>query len=225
MATGFNKIYKRFYSKVTDDMYMELDQAQTDALLFELLENAIDWFEFPRVNLNNYDKENECFNVTLSNEEANILATYMLVGWFDQQLATVENTRMKYSGSDFKFTSQANHMAKLKNLRSEYERIGFHLQRLYKRRKADSNGIMKSTLGDIMASSVRGGTRSASSNSNSNSGSSNGGSGSADNSWDDMTDSSLTPDNNGSADSWGDLEDLPSGGNNSPAADDNWDSV
>ena len=29
-----------------------------------------------------------------------------------QQLASVENTRMKYSGSDFKFTSQANHMAK-----------------------------------------------------------------------------------------------------------------
>lgn len=60
---------------------------------------------------------------------------------------------MKYSGSDFKFTSQANHMHKLKDLQKEYERKGFHLQRLYKRRKADSKGIMKSTFGSIMESS------------------------------------------------------------------------
>lgn len=57
---------------------------------------------------------------------------------------------MKYSGSDFKFTSQANHMHKLKDLQKEYERKGFHLQRLYKRRKADKNGIMRSTFGSIM---------------------------------------------------------------------------
>ena len=57
---------------------------------------------------------------------------------------------MKYSGSDFKFTSQANHMAKLQSMKREYERLGFHLQRLYKRRKADKKGIMRSTFGSIM---------------------------------------------------------------------------
>jgi hypothetical protein len=41
-------------------------------------------------------------------------------------------------------------MHKLTNLQKEYERKGFHLQRLYKRRKADANGIMKSTFGSIM---------------------------------------------------------------------------
>jgi hypothetical protein len=60
---------------------------------------------------------------------------------------------MKYSGSDFKFTSQDNHMHKLTNLQKEYERKGFHLQRLYKRRKVDKNGVMKSTFGNIMNSS------------------------------------------------------------------------
>ena len=59
---------------------------------------------------------------------------------------------MKYSGSDFKFTSQANHMSKLLTLKKDYEREGFHLQRLYKRRKKDSNGIFKSTFGEIMQS-------------------------------------------------------------------------
>ena len=78
----------------------------------------------------------------------------MIVEWLGQQLASVELTRMKYSGSDFKFTSQANHMAKLKNLKEKYEAEGFHLQRLYKRRKRDVTGIMKSTLSEIMGGKI-----------------------------------------------------------------------
>jgi hypothetical protein len=44
----------------------------------------------------------------------------MVCSWIDQQLASVELTRMKYSGSDFKFTSQANHMQKLLQLKKDY---------------------------------------------------------------------------------------------------------
>ena len=63
---------------------------------------------------------------------------------------------MKYSGSDFKFTSQANHMSKILSLKKDYEREGFHLQRLYKRRIKDEEGIMRSTFGDIMKESPAG---------------------------------------------------------------------
>jgi hypothetical protein len=54
-----------------------------------------------------------------------------------RQVTSIENTRMKYSGSDFKFTSQANHLAKLLNLLEEARRDSFHMQRLYKRRKLE----------------------------------------------------------------------------------------
>ena len=74
----------------------------------------------------------------------------MIVEWLSQQLASIENTRMKYSGSDFKFTSQANHMQKLLQIKKDYEREGFHLQRLYKRRIQDRRGVMRSTFGVIM---------------------------------------------------------------------------
>jgi len=74
----------------------------------------------------------------------------MIVNWIGQQLASVENVRMKYSGADFKFTSQANHMQKLLQLKKDYEREGFHLQRLYKRRIKDVNGVYHSTFGKIM---------------------------------------------------------------------------
>lgn len=74
----------------------------------------------------------------------------MVVEWLGQQLASIENVRMKYSGTDFKFTSQANHIQKLVTLKKEYEREGFHLQRLYKRRTLTESGHVKSTFDVIM---------------------------------------------------------------------------
>ena len=79
--------------------------------------------------------EHSFFAADLNSEEINIIAILMLCGWVQRQLTSIENTRMKYSGSDFKMTSQANHMSKLQNLLSECQRQSHHMQRLYKRRK------------------------------------------------------------------------------------------
>lgn len=157
--TPFSVVYNLFFSKITDDMYMELTKEDTEKMAEDLLSSAIHSFEFPRKPLDiipSSETENGegCFISDLTKEECNILATYMVEEWIGQQLASVENTRMKYSGSDFKFTSQANHMNKLQSMKKEYERKGFHLQRLYKRRKLDSNGIYRSAMHVIMESPV-----------------------------------------------------------------------
>jgi hypothetical protein len=80
------------------------------------------------------------FNSELTPEEINILALLMKQGWVQRQVTSIENTRMKYSGSDFKMTSQANHLAKLLALLTESRRDSFHMQRLYKRRKPAAGG-------------------------------------------------------------------------------------
>lgn len=156
--TPSSVVYDAFLRQITDDMYMELTYDDTVKMLSELLESAIPWFEFPRQSLEievvEDDKEDFYFVNDLSNEEIKILAVYMTQEWLGQQLASVENTRMKYSGSDFKFTSQANHMSKLQSLQKEYERKGFHLQRLYKRRKKDADGVYRSTMHTIMETPV-----------------------------------------------------------------------
>ena len=175
-TTPFSIVYDSFLSKVTDDMYMELTELDTFRILEELLISAIPKFEFPRKNIFDYNLEyleevtdytgvesngekvlahifgGSCFNVALTYEEVNIISTYMIVEWLGQQLASIENTRMKYSGSDFKFTSQANHMQKILTIKKDYEREGFHLQRLYKRRIVDSKGSIRSTFGKIITS-------------------------------------------------------------------------
>lgn len=84
--------------------------------------------------------ERSYFETELSSEEINILATLMMINWVQRQVTSIENTRMKYSGSDFKMTSQANHLAKLLSLLSETQRQSHHLQRLYKRRIKDKDG-------------------------------------------------------------------------------------
>ncbi|MBO7212781.1 MAG: hypothetical protein J6V44_17500, partial [Methanobrevibacter sp.] len=84
--------------------------------------------------------ERSRFAADLTSEEINILAILMMNGWLQRQVTSIENTRMKYSGSDFKFTSQANHLAKLLTLQAECQRQSLHMQRLYKRRKTDDKG-------------------------------------------------------------------------------------
>ena len=156
-------------------MYLELTPEDTVKDLQNLLIDAIPGFEFPRVNLYDYDisvvqmREDEiveedfvigvvwndsldleeipkvlidrsCFNVELSQEEINILALLMKQAWVQRQVTSIENTRMKYSGSDFKMTSQANHLSKLLSLLEESRRDSFHMQRLYKRRKLSKDG-------------------------------------------------------------------------------------
>ena len=159
--TRFSVVYDNFLSKITDDMYLELTEEDTKKLLRELLISAIPKFEFPRNSLaydyieSQVEESQEedpgwVFLEPLNQEEINILSTYMIVEWLGQQLASIENVRMKYSGADFKFTSQANHMQKVLQMKKDYEREGFHLQRLYKRRIRDINGVYHSTMSKIM---------------------------------------------------------------------------
>lgn len=165
MSTPFTDVYDRFFSKITDDMYLELTPEDTIKDLRNLIINAIPGFEFPRKKLdyhlfskiseeikdndyiiNSETKEIEYseFESDLTSEEINILAILMVETWLQRQITTIENIRMKYTGSDFKMTSQANHLSKLLNLQTEVQRQSLHYQRLYKRRKTDDDGYIKS---------------------------------------------------------------------------------
>lgn len=151
MTTSFDTMEDFFLAGITDDMYMELSEEDTEAILDEILIAALPSFEFPKQpQLHNIDLENRTFTVDLTQEEMMIIRQYMIVEWIGYQLATVDNIRQKYSGSDFKFTSQASHMKQLVAMRQDYERRGFHLQRLYCRRTLNDEGKYVTTFDTIM---------------------------------------------------------------------------
>lgn len=130
--TPLDMIYQRFFGKITDDLYLAWTKEDTINDLYNILVDAIPFFEFPRFDIYNHD-DKEYFE-ELTSEEINIIAMLMYNTWLQRQVASIENIRMKYSGPDFKMTSQANHLDKLIKLRKEAERASFHAQRLYERR-------------------------------------------------------------------------------------------
>lgn len=136
--TPFSVIINKFLGKITDDMYMELTYEDTIRDAKQILLDAIPYFEFPRFQLYAFDEEKEIYKIDLTDEEINILALLMKTSWLNRQIDSIENTRMKYSGTDFKMTSQANHLSKLLSLKTENIRESTHAQRLYKRRRFSS---------------------------------------------------------------------------------------
>jgi hypothetical protein len=122
-----------------DNYTIELVEISEDELLPDDFILGTVWGEIPDDNTftPNVIVDRSYFAADLSAEEIYILALLMKQGWVQRQVTSIEVTRMKYSGSDFKMTSQANHLAKLLSLLTESRRDAFHMQRLYKRRKVD----------------------------------------------------------------------------------------
>lgn len=98
--------------------------------------------------------EQSSFAAELTEEEINILALLMMCAWVNRQVASIENTRMKFTSSDFKMTSQANHLSKMMNLLTEVQRQSFHMQRLYKRRKITTDGTYASNWSSLRGRST-----------------------------------------------------------------------
>lgn len=149
-VTSFKELYDFFLAGITDDMFLELTKEDTKEILQEIMLAAIPYFEYPSHDLYDMDLEKQQFNWKLSTEEMIVLRQYMIAQWIGYQLATIDLIRQKYSGSDFKFTSQASHIKQLVALKKEYETQGFHLQRVFRRRGRRKDGKLTSLLNQIM---------------------------------------------------------------------------
>ncbi len=126
------------------DYSMKVEEIDEPDLLPDDFILGVVWGEIPNeLSTPKVLVDRSSFAADLTSEEVNILALLMKQAWVQRQVTSIENTRMKYSGSDFKFTSQANHLSKLLSLLDESRRDSFHMQRLYKRRKL-SNGLYQS---------------------------------------------------------------------------------
>ena len=150
---GFEFPRKNLMNYSIETFVVREDAAQKDDFVIGVVWNTPDGpedEEIPDVYV-----ERSSFEDDLTPEEQNILALLMMCGWAQRQVTSIENTRMKYSGSDFKMTSQANHLAKLLTLLSECQRQSFHMQRLYKRRRLDEMGKFESNW-DVFRNGIYG---------------------------------------------------------------------
>lgn len=145
---GFEFPRKNLYDYTIEVVEINADEVTPDEFVLATIEQE-ELSETPKVLV-----DRSRFNVDLTPEEINILALLMKMGWVQRQVTSIENTRMRYSGSDFKMTSQANHLSKLLNLLEESRRDSFHMQRLYKRRKVADDGTYVSNWSSLMENSA-----------------------------------------------------------------------
>lgn len=134
-------------------MYVTWTYEDTKRDVQNIFLDAVQGFEFPRFALEDFNDDLD-YNIEITSEEVNILAILMVRSWLQRQIASIENVRQKYSGNEFKLTSQASHLSKLLSLSEDWEKKDRRAQRLYKRRKKDKDGVYQSNWGELMKKSV-----------------------------------------------------------------------
>jgi hypothetical protein len=125
--TSFDKVYAAFLSKVLDDEWETWEEEDVEEDLFALLQAAVVRFKFPRVSLE-YGPDG--FSDDLTNEEIQILATYMKCEWLNRNILTWDNVKPLYDERDF---SQANLLDKFNATLAAEQKNAARLEALYYR--------------------------------------------------------------------------------------------
>ena len=88
--TSYDKVYDVFLGQILEDEWGEWTEEEVKRDLNSLMEAAIPWFKFPRVSL---ERGQDGFVEDLSNEEIQIIATFMKCEWLNRTILTWENVK------------------------------------------------------------------------------------------------------------------------------------
>ena len=142
MASVYD-VYDAFLSKMLEDEWLNWTDDEREEDWRSLLSAAIPYFKFPRVDLT---IDGDVFiDENVSNEEIQILATYMKCEWLNRTILTWENVKPLYVERDF---SQANLIDKLKQLLEREEYKALKLERIYYRSRKGKSFEYSKLAGD-----------------------------------------------------------------------------
>jgi hypothetical protein len=113
--TPYSTIYKAFLARILEDEWEHWLVEEAEADWREIMEMAIPWFKFPRVDLTH---DEEGFSGDLTQAEVQIIANFMKCEWLNRCIMTWENIKPLYTEKDF---SHANLLDKL-NKTLEFEK-------------------------------------------------------------------------------------------------------
>ncbi len=119
-----------------------------DSDLIDLLNSAIINFEYPKVDIYNKNDETQEFNEDLSIFEIEILANLMTLEWIKRQIKSIYVIKQAMTDSDFRITSQANHLKMLLELKKVTESDIDKLQNKYSYRTSNHQANFEGLAGD-----------------------------------------------------------------------------
>jgi|SRR5690606_9137518 len=148
MPTPYSNLFNSFLSKIEDDLYAQYTKEQLDSDLIDLLNSAIINFEYPKVDIYNKNDETQEFNEDLSIFEIEILANLMTLEWIKRQIKSIYVIKQAMTDSDFRITSQANHLKMLLELKKVTESDIDKLQNKYSYRTSNHQANFEGLAGD-----------------------------------------------------------------------------
>lgn len=125
--TSLQVIYNAFLAKMLEDEWANWDMKAIEQDWKAMLDGALPYFKFPRVSLEIKDNN---FIENLTNDEVQILASYMKCEWLNRTILTWENVKPLYEERDF---SQANLLDKFQSLLEKEEKKAKRLEAIYYR--------------------------------------------------------------------------------------------
>lgn len=122
MPTKFEEIYGRAVFKFTDYTFLTTGSDLKEAVLQKyLLAAIVDFQHACKVDLNDYDLENEQFNIELDNEIIEILALGVAYHWLNAQAMNRQLLRNIIHNKDYTSYSPANLLKEILSLRDTLE--------------------------------------------------------------------------------------------------------
>lgn len=125
--TPYSRVYEAFLARILEDEWEHWLIEEAEADWRHILEMALPWFKFPRVDLSHND---EGFSGDLGHEEIQIIANFMKVEWLNRCIMTWENIKPLYVERDF---SHANLLDKLQKTLDAEKAKAQELESIYYR--------------------------------------------------------------------------------------------
>jgi hypothetical protein len=117
--TPYNSIRDLWLSKITDFDFGSMLETEINDLFDKYLLASIPKFRLCGQNLNDRDDTLRQFNITLSLDEQEILATLSAIEWLSHQILHQQLLKQNLGSKDFSIFSPANQLKEMMSLKRE----------------------------------------------------------------------------------------------------------
>ncbi|WP_226035614.1 hypothetical protein [Aquibacillus saliphilus] len=131
MATSYEDVYARFLPKITDYSFLNMVDEDIQDYLEGYLKSSITKFHRYCNKLSDRDEDLKQFNKDLNDEEEEILSLLMCIEFLMPRILTDDLLKRKMSTKDYNIHSPAQHMAQLRELKSDFQKEIRYLITLY----------------------------------------------------------------------------------------------
>lgn len=121
MPTPYKNLYDGVLAKIKDYDLATLSEDEVYEILFDYIRPAIVQFKYCKQDLSDRDDVSQTFNITLAENEIEILILFMIVEYLDSNYIRVPDAlKNTLSSKDFNAFSGANQLDKVRATRSMY---------------------------------------------------------------------------------------------------------